>query len=231
MRTSAALQERCDLAQRQLEAMRYLQAERILEEVEREAWSAGDWDTLSRLYLPLQEARRQRRQRCGEGMVCLDLVAHSAAEMLRPEQIIQTYPHGQLLVAGWDTIEPAVEVRTLARRRELYVETFLASVQATPQGLMVRIVPLAQASCEVGGPISLRVDELPRGAQPGDARTYAWVMGLWERLHAPFLAAADAETDPIRRMEAYRRAIEVDYACELAHQKLSDTARQLARRK
>ena len=38
-----------------------------------EAWRHRDWDTLARLYMPLQEARRQRRQRCGEGTVALDL--------------------------------------------------------------------------------------------------------------------------------------------------------------
>jgi hypothetical protein len=54
-------------------------------------------------------------------------------------------------------------------------------------------------------------------------------MSIWEQLHAPFLAAADAQVDPLRRIHAYRRAIEVDYACELAHQKLSAAAREVAR--
>ena len=35
--------------------------------------------------------------------------------------------------------------------------------------------------------------------------------------------------DPLRRIEAYRQTIRVDYACELAHQKLSAVARGLAR--
>jgi hypothetical protein len=73
------------------------------------------------------------------------------------------------------------------------------------------------------------VDELPRGPRRGTTDTYAEVMGIWERLHAPFLAAADAEIDPVSKMEGYRRTIRVDYACELAHQKLSDVARQLGR--
>jgi hypothetical protein len=54
-------------------------------------------------------------------------------------------------------------------------------------------------------------------------------MGLWERLHLPFLAAADMQADPVQRIEHYRRTIRVDYACELAHQKLSDVARELGR--
>jgi hypothetical protein len=54
-------------------------------------------------------------------------------------------------------------------------------------------------------------------------------MALWERLHAPFLAAADMQVDPILRIEAYRKTIKVDYACELAHQKLSHLAKDLGR--
>ena len=54
-------------------------------------------------------------------------------------------------------------------------------------------------------------------------------MALWERLYAPYLAAADAEVDPVAKMEGYRQTIRVDYACELAHQKLSDVAKALAR--
>jgi hypothetical protein len=54
-------------------------------------------------------------------------------------------------------------------------------------------------------------------------------MELWERLHAPFLAAADAESDPVRQIEGYRLTTRVDYAAELAHQKLSNVAHRLAR--
>ncbi|HSZ58725.1 MAG TPA: hypothetical protein VK797_23855, partial [Tepidisphaeraceae bacterium] len=77
--------------------------------------------------------------------------------------------------------------------------------------------------------ILLREDELPRGPRKGTFETYGRVMALWEKLHAPFLAAADAWTDPIAKIEAYRKTIRVDYACELAHQKLSDAARELPR--
>jgi hypothetical protein len=54
-------------------------------------------------------------------------------------------------------------------------------------------------------------------------------MAMWERLHAPFLAAADSAVDPIQRIEGYRKTIRVDYACELAHQKLSDLAKKLVK--
>jgi hypothetical protein len=54
-------------------------------------------------------------------------------------------------------------------------------------------------------------------------------MAMREQLHTPFIAAADAQADPIQKMEGYRRAIAVDEASELAHQKLSDVAREMMR--
>jgi hypothetical protein len=80
------------------------------------------------------------------------------------------------------------------------------------------------------GCVVIAEDELPRGPRKGTYQTYGEVMAMWERLHAPFLAAADAEKDPVARIEAYRTTIRVDYACELAHQRLSDAARELGRK-
>src|SRR4051812_45174447 len=101
MPVSSELQSLCERGQELLMSMDYIGAERALVEAESIALRENDFDTLSRLYMPLQEARRQIRQRCGEGDVRLDLVAESANEKLDPERIVADYPHGQLLVAGW----------------------------------------------------------------------------------------------------------------------------------
>src|SRR5580693_101087 len=98
---SAPLQILCEQGQQQLMAMEYLAAERSLAAAEQIAWDARDFDALSRLYMPLQEARRQRRQRCGEGAIRLDLFSRGPNESLDPRQIVDQFPHGQLLIAGW----------------------------------------------------------------------------------------------------------------------------------
>jgi hypothetical protein len=240
---SAALHELCELGSEQLIQTRYLEAEATLARAEAEAWANRDWDTLARLYMPLQEARRQRRQLCGEGVVALDLVAQSQSDALDGRRVIENFPHGQLLVAGWRSIEPAIEVRKLAAEHGLYVETFLGAVYAVAKRPVVAIVPLEDANLpqrdfgsieELRGQlpphcILLTDDEISRGHRKGTSATFGEVMALWERLHAPFLAEADAQSDPIRRIEAYRSNARVDYASELAHQKLSDAAHRLAR--
>lgn len=247
----AALQALCERGSELLTRTRYIEAEKVLADAERQAWDAGQWDTLARLYMPLQEARRQRRQRCGEGVVRLDLVAAGPDDRLDADEIVARYPHGQLLVADWGENATATRVRELAAERELYVETFVAAAYPVtpahddgPADRLVVIVPrddMALPSPEPrtreelsallpAGCLAIPVDRLPAGDRRGTTQTYAGVMALWERLHRPFLAAADAEPDLVRRMQAYRDTIAVDFACELAHQKLSDVAHERARR-
>jgi hypothetical protein len=237
------LQELCELGQQQLMRMEYLRAEKLLAEAEALALTAGDFDTLSRLYMPLQESRRQRRQRCGEGTVSLDLISTGPDDHVDGRHVVENFPHGQLLVAGWGSIEPAMRVRALQAEHELYLETFLGAVYPVGAGTgrAVVIVPLPDVRLPDPSPrsidellkllpahsIVLSDAELPQGSQRGTPETYARVMSMWERLHSPFLAAADMQADPMQKIEGYRKTIRVDYACELAHQKLSDVARRM----
>jgi len=239
-----SLEELCEIGQQRLTDTHYLEAEAALVRAERQALAGRDWEALSRLYLPLQEARRQRRQRCGEGVVRLDLLAEGLTDPLDARRLIEQYPHGQLLVAGWGSIEPAVRVRALAAERGLYVETFLAAVYPFGSGRVVVIVPLEGVRLPPPDPQPiehllaqlpphcrvLSENELRRGERPGTYHTYGEVMAMWERLHAPYLAAAEMEADLVRKIESCRRTIRADYACELAHQKLSAASRELARR-
>lgn len=242
---AASLHELCELGSEQLMQTEYLAAEATLARAEEQAWANRDWDTLARLYMPLQEARRQRRQRCGEGVVALDLVAQGPNDRVDGRRVVENFPHGQLLVAGWQSIEPAVRVRQLAAEHGLYVETFLGAVYpigGTGQTAVV-IVPTEDVQLPVTAfdsfetltralPENTLVAEshsILRGHRKGTPETFGEVMALWERLHAPFLSAADAETDRVRQIERYRLTARVDYACELAHQKLSNAAHDLAR--
>jgi hypothetical protein len=238
------LQQLCELGQEQLMRTEYLRAESTLEQAEAIATKLEDFDTLSRLYMPLQEARRQRRQRCGEGVVVLDLVSSGPDDQIDGRHVVQNFPHGQLLVAGWGSIEPALKVRQLQAEHELYLETFLAATYPIGDGRAVVIVPLPDVKMPAPQPrntidellrllppqcVVLNESELPQGSLKGSPQTFAEVMAQWERLHAPFLAAADTAIDPMQKIAGYRKTIRVDYACELAHQNLSNAAKQVVR--
>jgi hypothetical protein len=241
--TEQQLQELCERGQEQLMRMEYLEAAATLADAERHAWAQRDWDALARLYLPLQEARRQIRQRCGEGIVCLDLIPEGPDDVMDPLHVVRNFSHGQLLVAGWGTIEPALRVRQLAAQHGLFLETFLAAAYPGPRERLIAIIPIPQIRLPDPEPremeelarlcpphsIVLSESEVPHGSRRGTFQTYGQVMAMWERLHTPFLAAADAQKDPLQKMEGYRTTLRVDQACELAHQKLSDVAREMMR--
>lgn len=244
MSEDGQLNQMCEQGQRLLTQTRYLEALRVLMQAEQQAWQTRRWELLGRLYMPLQETRRQIRQRCGEGRVCLDLLAGGRDEQPEAEEILARFSAGQLLVAGWGSIEPALQVRHLAAQRGLYLETFLGAVYPASSGRIIVVTPTEQTVLAAEGEYSAQElaarvgpnclmmyeNDLPRGVREGSQTTYAQVMAIWERLHQPFLAAADAQEELLARMQGYRQAIAVDYACELAHQKFSDAARQMARR-
>jgi hypothetical protein len=215
-----AIQNLCQRGQDQLSRMEYFAAEKTLAAAEDLAWNVRDWDSLSRLYMPLQESRRQRRQRCAEGTIRLDFLATGPDSRLNGKEIVQNLRQGQILIAGWESIAPAIEARRVQAELGLYVDVFLSAVYPGPQGKMIVIMPTDDMRSTTN-----RLEISDR--ELSQAKTYEAVMAIWERLHAPFLAAADATADPVARIEAYRRTIAVDYACELAHQKLADTARTL----
>ncbi|MCC6239718.1 MAG: hypothetical protein IT448_05430 [Phycisphaerales bacterium] len=236
------LQDLCEKGQAALTQTDYITAHRLLTTAEAAAWNQRDFDTLARLYLPLQETRRQLRLHAGEGVVCLDLLASAPQDHLSGDQIVAAIPHGQLLVAGWGTIQPAARVRQLAREKGLFLETFLAAVYPVGAQRVVVIVPFETSPLPPATPRStvdqlktqlppncliLSQSELPTGRRAGSMQTLSQVSTLWERLHAPFMRAADNTADLLQRVQAYRQTIVVDSACELAHQKLGDVAHQL----
>jgi hypothetical protein len=240
--SSSTLAELCERGSELLIAMDYLGAESALMQAERLALAESDFDALSRLYMPLQETRRQQRQRCGEGIVCLDLCATGPADRVEARHVLEHYPHGQLLVAGWQSIEPAVKLRALAKEKSLFVETFLGAVYKVEGRRLVVIAPFENSKlpgeCQTlaelksrspAGSVCIDESELPAGPRKGTFETYGQVMAIWEKLAAPFLAATDALMDPRARIEGYRTTIQVDHACELAHQRLSDAAKLLMR--
>lgn len=233
----------CARGQAALATTDYIEAERLLTAAEKLAWDGDDFDALARLYMPLQEARRQIRQRAGEGTVRLDLVARGPDDALSIDNFLRVYPHGQLLIAGWASIAPAVVARKLAAERGLFVDVFLAAAYQVGEAIVVLIPPNDEVALppdraytidtivKIAPPHALVMPlaDLPAGARAGTPETFAETMLLFETLHAPFLAAADMTSDLRLRMAGYRQTIRVDSACELAHQRLSDTAHALHR--
>lgn len=233
MQISSDLQNLCERGQELLSQTDYVGAERVLMEAERIAWEARNWETLARLYMPLQEARRQKRQIAMDGGILLDFWHDEST----PEKIAATGIWAEVLLPGDGNIQPGIRLRRLAMERQLCMEIFLAAGYELGDKRIAVIVALENASLPTKEEIH-GIDQLLQRLPPHslilpeeelagcDAQL---ATSLWQRLQLPYLAAADAEADLIRRMAAYRQTILVDNACELAHQKFADTAAGLAR--
>ena len=111
---TADLQDRCALGQAQLVEMRYLDAEKTLAAAEQLAWDAKDFDALSRLYMPLQEARRQIRQTCMDGVIRLNHLSYSPAQQIDPAKILSDDPTGCFLLGGFASLIRSAFMRTNA---------------------------------------------------------------------------------------------------------------------
>jgi hypothetical protein len=229
------LQDLCERGSERLVATDYIGAERLLAQAEAIALADKDWDTLSRLYFPLQESRRQIRTRCAEGGISLDL------ESTGWVAFSDRYTHGQFLVPGEGTTGPGERLRETFRTRGLYAEAFLALSVSLPNGARIvaatpnpsRLTPTATSLEHVQRqlpPHSIVVGvSSPNGETQNFPPTPASTTSLWQQLHLPFLALADAMPVSEPKLHAYRRVLDVDYACELAHQNAAAVARELAR--
>ena len=238
MRMTDTVQDYCARGQDALLTTDYLSAERWLVRAEEVAQHSGDFDALARLYMPLQEARRQRRQCCSEGEVNLRIFGNPD-----PHELLTTCTQGQLLVAGPGTLAPAIALRRMASERRVYVDVFLAARYEVNATDVVMIVPTEDVAVPPAGAYSIDrlirlapphaiimpVCDLPEITTHGNTSTFAVTQHIWERLHMPALSLADQITDPLRRINAYRDVIRIDYACEFAHQRLSNAARDVAR--
>jgi hypothetical protein len=140
--TLEQLQEQCELGQRELMATNYLAAEKILIEAERDRASSKTNLKHSHAFTcPSRRPGASGVSAAAKEPFCLDLVAQGPDDEISAERILDKYPFGQLLVAGWGTIQPALEIRRLQQERGLYVETFLAAAFPTTKGTIIVIVP------------------------------------------------------------------------------------------
>ena len=169
--------------------------------------------------MPLQEARRQRRQRCGEGVVALDLIAQgphddrrrptdrgefsARAAARRRVGVDRAGGSGSAPSGGARAVRRDVSrggrIPSAARRRS-------SSCHWTMRNCRRAISTRSRtwkSSCRNHSLVAER-SAIVNGQRKGTPQTFGEVMALWERLHAPFLAEADAERDLVRQIERYR---------------------------
>lgn len=153
------IDELMEQASQKLVAMDYLACERLCLVALALAREARDFQRYARILLPLQEARRQRRQIAADaGVVVL------GEPRLAAEQVLDAHPGGCLMLLSPPySPDDEAAVRVLARRRGLMVEAMVfdgAALRQCFEQQMEREGDAAVAGVGTGGPAQEQVDVL-----------------------------------------------------------------------
>ena len=140
-------------------ALDYPACERLCLEALAEALRTRNYERVARILLPLQEARRQRRQIAVEAGVRV-----LAGPRLDPERILADHPRGCLmLLAPPYSLDDERLVRDLARQRALMVEVLTFDPESLRQSFeqqMERVGDAAVASVPANLPPDQQVEAL-----------------------------------------------------------------------
>lgn len=219
-------------ASRALVRRRYFETEQLCVDALRSAQAADDYERMARVLLPLEEARRQKRD-----------LAYDADHV---EIVNDILPEGHSLTAGCYLVTPprvgadGRALRELADR--MGVPTIIVVREPTTRDGRWPIVAL--------GPITLRTKVTPptgkKGAGKGSVKRAAtskppygkverpaehvapsptWFLNANEQLGDAAIAAVDPTLDPLGRADALFKRLEAHPDHEKLHQALADACR------
>jgi hypothetical protein len=202
-------------ASRDLAARRYFDAERLCAEALARAHVAGDYERMSRIVMPLEEARRQKR----------DLAFDAGTVTL----VTGVIPSGRALRAGCYLLAPprvgvdGRALREIADRKK--VPTIIIVREPTTRDGLWPIVAI--------GPVTFRArvrpPEAEGGGGPDALPTREWMIDANEALGDAAIEQVPAGVDPYTRSDLLYDRVQALPDHEKLHQLLADACREAAR--
>jgi hypothetical protein len=185
------------------------------------ARQAQDWDTYTRIVLPLQEARRQRRMIAAEGVIRLgttdcDPDARQWLTHIQTGCVVVTQPFD------------AAAARTLqneARQGKLFIEVLLADNRADAATWTLRSFASRDVRCQVAAPPQVLRDRWLASSEAGAAAD--WFLDAMEALGDAALAQVEPSLQGALRIAEIEKCLQVVTDHEILHQRLGDLARAM----
>lgn len=203
-----ALMER---ASRELVSRRYFEAERDCVEALARAHAAGDYERMARIVMPLQEARRQKRDMAFEaGEVTLVTGALPSGRALKP---------GCYLVAPPRVGVDGRALREAADKKK--VPTIVVVREPTTRDGLWPIVAI--------GPVTFRARVRPPEGGPDALPSREWMVEATEALGDAGIAQVPPDADPYTRADMLYERLQAHPDHEKLHQFLADACREAAR--
>lgn len=210
-------------ASQALAEMDYARCEALCVEALRAAREAQDWAMVRRVLLPLQEARRQKRQSAIDGLIQLGTPekAASLSELIEDQHcgcIVLTQPYS---AADADALEH------LVRQDKRAVEVLYANNAASETIWHITTVRGPNASAQLAAPDSAWIGQPtdPLATQPPTPAH--WFMHASEALGNAALQSIDAAMSSTQRFDQLAEALSAVGDHEILHQRLADAAKDL----
>lgn len=216
-------------ASQALAEMSYLRCERLCEQAMTMAVDAGRWTYASRILLPLQESRRQRRMIAADGVIRLGTADVDRASLSQwVWSWIEQHQAGCLAVDVSDGLNLET-IRKQIRDAGFYVE--LLGIEARGQDRWTICVGHGPDSirCEVGAPQASMMDQDVADCDE-HMQAAGWFLEALELLGDAAYASMKTRVDALQRVAALQRAVTMVGDHELLHQHLGAAMREIALR-
>ena len=192
------------------------------------ARKSGDWALYTRVLLPLQEARRQRRMIAADGHVRL-----GTSDMEGPGGDWSTsLEAGCIVVTRPFTAEHAAGLAAAVDQQRKCVEVLFADSEMDAERWTIRSYAGPAVTVERACPPVVWVDrwlEPGEVAESGEPGPDDWFIDATEALGDAALAQVTAELGSVERVEQLEQMLSVVTDHEILHQSLGEAARAVLR--
>lgn len=206
-KTGKAIDQLMERASAALTDTRYFEAERLAEEALHAAHADNDYERMSRILMPLQEARRQKR-----------LTAADTNKVVRLSEQIPAEEHTEPACYLIEPMLVGADGRNLRDQADrLEIPTLVIVREPRTKSGQWPIVMI--------GPITVRTHVDP---PQDDEPSIQWMLAASEALGDAAIASVSETAEPPARIDALVDRLGTCKEHEKLHQRLEETCRQLA---
>ena len=211
------LDDQMQTASQALAEMDYARCEALCLEALAQAREAEDWVAVRRVLLPLQEARRQRRQKAIDGWITLG----------QNRDEVDDRSHGCVVFTRPVTTERVASFDAAMRASVLPVEVLYADNNASSEAWRITTFSGPRVTASVPAPRCEWIGQTINAQQTAPPTPAHWFMQASEELGNAALASITEPPGTVEYFDALANALAAVGDHEILHQRLADAAKAL----